>query len=173
MAAVQPNPAHRALAELEARGLLHGLITQNVDGLHRRAGSPDPVEVHGNLDRAVCLRCDGCVDRAELDGLLAGSDAAPACECGAPLKPGIVMFEEVLDVPTLWKAEGLARSADLLLCCGTSLEVHPVAGLAPLAVAEGGELAILTAGPTPYDDLAALRSAEPLAALLPAVCALL
>lgn len=173
MASVEPNPAHLALAELEARGYLHGLITQNVDGLHHRAGSRDPVEVHGNLDRAICLRCDARVERAELDRRLACGEGAPACDCGAPLKPGIVMFEEGLDMPTLERAEGLARSADLLLCCGSSLEVHPVAGLAPLAVDEGAALVILTAGPTPYDELATLRSAEPLAELLPATCALL
>jgi NAD-dependent deacetylase len=167
MTTVAPNPAHEALARLQAEGLLEGLVTQNVDGLHAAAGSPEPVEVHGSLDAAQCLACGARVPRAEVERRLAAAPGAPRCDCGAALKPGVVLFGELLPEAAIDAAFTLAEASDLLLCCGTSLEVHPVAGLPRLVLDRGGELAILSEGPTPYDGEARYRLRGPLAEVLP------
>lgn len=125
----EPNDAHVALAELERRGLVRTVVTQNIDGLHARAGSPDVVEVHGSIRTAVCLVC-GAVE--ELAALLAQLELPPPphCpECGAVLKPGVTLFGEPLPAGALERAAELAREADLMLVVGSSLEVWPVAGL--------------------------------------------
>jgi NAD-dependent protein deacetylase/lipoamidase len=172
MTRVAPNPAHEALARLERDGLLQALITQNVDGLHAASGSPDPVEVHGSLAAAVCPRCGARVERSEVEARLAAAPGAPLCTCGSPLKPGVVLFGELLPEAAVERAFALAEASDLILCCGTSLEVHPVAGLPGVVLERGGVLAILTDGPTPYDDEAAYRLHGPLAELLPRLAAL-
>ena len=153
----KPNAAHDALAELERRGLLSAVITQNIDRLHSLAGSRDVVEVHGSIATSVCLRCG---TTATLDAVLALlQDApAPACpSCGAILKPNVVMFGELLPAAAIDRAFELARSARLLLVVGSTLEVHPVAGLPFETIGAGGALAIVNRGPTALDELAELR----------------
>jgi NAD-dependent deacetylase len=151
LAQAEPNPAHHALAALEEAGLLQAVITQNVDGLHARAGSRDVVEVHGTIARARCLRCATVVDRGGLELPL------PHCpSCGAVLKPDVVMFGELLPPAAIDRATALARAAALLLVVGSSLEVWPVAGLPEETLAAGGALAVVNRDPTPYDGRAAL-----------------
>jgi len=154
-----PNGAHEALARMEAMGLLDGVITQNVDMLHRRAGSRELIEVHGSIATASCLCCPGPVELAEVRARLGReADGVPRCEhCRAPLKPDVVLFGELLDPRALGRAGELCAGADVLLCIGSSLEVHPVAGLPGATLASGGALAILTAGPTPLDGAATVR----------------
>jgi NAD-dependent deacetylase len=154
----RPNRAHAALVELERAGLLDAVITQNIDQLHRRAGTRNLVEVHGSIAHSSCLVCGlryelGDV-RARHEG---GADGVPRCDCGEPLKPGVVLFGEYLPVEAIARAEALAAGADLMLCVGSSLEVHPVAGLPETTLAAGGQIAILTQGPTPLDRRAAVR----------------
>ena len=155
----RPNAAHGALVAMEERGLLAGVITQNVDTLHRRAGTRELVEVHGSIASCSCPRCGGRIELAEARSrLLADADGVPRCElCDGPLKPGVVLFGELLPEAALARARALCEGAELLLCIGSSLEVHPVAGLPLLTLAAGGSVAILTQGPTPLDELAAVR----------------
>jgi len=155
----EPNGAHRALAAMEQRGLLDAVITQNVDMLHRRAGTHELVEVHGSIASCSCQSCRAIVALEEVGSRLErAADGVPRCaECAQPLKPDVVLFGEMLDEHTLERARELCRRADVLLCIGSSLEVHPVAGLPLITHAAGGELAILTQGPTPLDELAGVR----------------
>jgi NAD-dependent deacetylase len=150
----RPNGAHEALVELERRGRLDAVITQNIDRLHRRAGSRRLVEVHGSIASSSCLACGA---RYGLDDVMARLPAVPACDCGRPLKPDVVLFGELLPADALEQACELAAGADLLVCIGSSLEVHPVAGLPELTLRGGGRVAIVTQGPTPYDARAAVR----------------
>ena len=171
----QPNGAHRALVAMEEHGLLDAVITQNIDMLHRKAGTRELVEVHGSIASCSCLSCGGSVPLDEVRARVRGEmDGVPRCEsCGGPLKPDVVLFGEMLDVPTLERARSLCERADVLLCIGSSLEVHPVAGLPHIAHAAGGVVAILTQGPTPLDGIASVRLrgdvVEELDALLAAV----
>ncbi len=156
----QPNGAHRALVAMEERGLLDAVITQNIDMLHRKAGTRDLVEVHGSIASGSCLSCRA--DAVALEQVRARvaseADGVPRCsECGGPLKPDVVLFGEMLDARTLERARQLCEQADVLLCIGSSLEVHPVAGLPQITHAAGGAVAILTQGPTPLDELASVR----------------
>jgi len=154
----EPNDAHRALVTLERAGRLDAVVTQNIDRLHRRAGSADVVEVHGSVERSVCLSCPGEQTlEATLERLHADPDGIPRCDCGAPLKPGVVLFGEWLPEGALERAHQLAASADLLLCIGSSLEVQPVAQLPSVTRMNGGQVAILTQGPTPYDRRVAVK----------------
>jgi len=153
----QPNGAHRALAELERLGHLDALITQNIDGLHAAAGS-DPIEVHGSVATASCLACGASYDLGEVRARAeADPEAIPRCDCGRPLKPDVVLFGELLPEAAIERAYGLAARADLLLCVGSSLEVWPVAELPQVTLGGGGEIAIVTIGPTPYDSRAAVK----------------
>lgn len=155
----RPNGAHLALAELEAQGMLDGVVTQNIDTLHSAAGSRQVVEVHGSTATCSCLSCPGAVPvEAVRKRILTAADGVPGCEsCGAPLKPDVVLFGEMLDERALSRARTLCEGADVLLCIGTSLEVHPVAGLPLLTDASGGTVAILTQGLTPLDGIASVR----------------
>jgi NAD-dependent deacetylase len=155
----RPNGAHRALAQMEERGLLDGVITQNVDMLHRRAGTRELVEVHGSIASCSCPGCSVSVDLAEARERLASDpQGVPRCAlCGGPVKPDVVLFGELLAPAALRRARELCERADVLLCIGSSLEVHPVAGLPHLTRESGGALAILTQGATPLDDLAEVR----------------
>jgi NAD-dependent deacetylase len=158
----QPNGAHRALVALEERGLLDGVVTQNIDMLHRRAGTRELVEVHGSIATCSCPRCGeprGAVALAEVRGRLATDpEGVPRCAaCAGPLKPDVVLFGELLPAAELQRARELCEGAELLLCVGSSLEVHPVAGLPLLTREAGGAIAILTHGPTPLDELAEVR----------------
>jgi NAD-dependent deacetylase len=149
----EPNDGHRALAELEQRGWVRALITQNVDGLHARAGSREIVEVHGSLRDAVCLECGTRVPMEEAVALL----PAPRCpSCGRTLKPGVVMFGELLPVDGIERAFRLAAETPLLLVVGSSLEVFPVASLPEETLAAGGRLAVVNRGRTQFDVRAAV-----------------
>jgi NAD-dependent deacetylase len=153
-----PNDAHTGLAELERRGLLRAVVTQNIDLLHERAGSRDVIEVHGSIRSSTCPRCAASYALAEVVALLEAGHGAPRCvACGTVLKPGVVFFGEPLPEAAIDRAFALAREAALLLVVGSSLEVHPVAGLPDETLAAGGCLAIVNRGPTPYDALAELR----------------
>jgi NAD-dependent deacetylase len=148
----EPNGAHLALAELERRGLLAGVITQNIDGLHARAGTSDPIEVHGSIRTASCLACGASYPLAETRRRLGhDADGVPRCDCGAPLKPDVVLFGELLPEAAIERAQALAAGAGLMLAVGSSLEVHPVAGLPAVTLQSGGHLVLITQGPTPYD----------------------
>jgi NAD-dependent deacetylase len=155
----RPNGAHMALVELERRGKLDAVITQNVDMLHRAAGTRELVEVHGSIAGCTCPRCDTSVALEEARRRLrAAHDGFPRCdECGAALKPDVVLFGELLPEAALEHARALCERAEVLLCVGSSLEVHPVAGLPLLTRAAGGAVAIVTQGPTPLDEFAAVR----------------
>ena len=153
----EPNAAHLAIAELERRGLVAAVVTQNIDLLHERAGSRDVVEVHGSI--RTCS-CPGCGLRQPLERVLAllGESPAPRCpECERVLKPDVVFFGELLPAAAIDRAYELARAAGLLLVVGSALEVHPVAALPLEALQAGGRLAIVNRGATPYDTRADLR----------------
>jgi NAD-dependent deacetylase len=155
----QPNAVHRALVTLEAQGMLDGVITQNVDMLHRRAGTRELVEVHGSIEHCSCLQCGGRVALGEARARLEADErGVPRCErCAEPLKPDVVLFGEMLPAAAIARAQELCGSADLLMCIGSSLEVHPVADLPLLTLTTGGQIAIITEGQTPLDDLAIVR----------------
>jgi NAD-dependent deacetylase len=154
----EPNDAHRALATLEERGLLDAVVTQNIDRLHRKAGTKELVEVHGTIDSSSCLRCGA---RYPLDDVRARLEAdmngVPRCDCGAPLKPDVVLFGEFLPEGALERAFALAAGADVLLCIGSSLEVYPIAQLPTLTRQAGGAVAIVTQGVTPFDAQCAVK----------------
>lgn len=153
-----PNGAHAALVELERRGHLDAVITQNVDRLHRTAGTGDLVEVHGSIATSSCLACSARYPLEEVqDRLAADPEGVPRCDCGRPLKPDVVLFGELLPPGTMERAWALAADADVLLCIGSSLEVHPVAQLPGVTQAAGGAVALITAGPTPWDRRAAVK----------------
>ena len=124
----EPNPAHRALAQLEQRGMLEAVITQNIDMLHRRAGSQRVVEVHGTIETGSCWNCQASYPLADVEPLF-DADGIARCSCGGPVKPDVVLFGEMLPEAAMLEAHALCERADLLLCVGTSLEVYPVAGL--------------------------------------------
>jgi len=154
---VEPNVGHLALAELERRGLVEAVVTQNVDGLHQRAASQAVVEVHGSIRSASCLECGERVSLEDVIAALMAAPAPPCPRCGAVLKPDVVMFGELLPAAAIARAIDLARGAGLLLVVGSSLEVHPAAGLPAETVTGGGALAIVNRGPTPFDHLASVR----------------
>ena len=153
----RPNAAHEVLAEMERRGLLEGVITQNIDRLHRAAGSEDVVEVHGSIATSSCRGCSASYGMEEVDELFDGEGIAICAACGEHVKPDVVLFGEMLPEAAMARAQRLAGGADLLLCIGSSLAVYPVAGLPGLTLERGGGLAIVTKGPTPYDADASLK----------------
>jgi NAD-dependent deacetylase len=154
----QPNAAHEALVELERRGLLSAVVTQNIDMLHRRAGTTDLVEVHGSIATSSCLEDRARYPLADVRERLAQDPAGvPRCDCGAPLKPDVVLFGEFLPEQAMSDAYALAREADLMLAIGSSLEVYPVASLPGVTLEAGGRLALITQGPTPYDNAADVK----------------
>ena len=153
----EPNGAHRALAELEARGLLDAVITQNIDRLHRTAGSQRVIEVHGSIETSSCTSCGESVSIEEVETLFTDHEIAVCRGCGGKVKPDVVLFGEFLPEGPMDEAQGLCEGCDLLICVGSSLEVYPVAGLPELTLGAGGKLAVLTKGPTPYDGEAHIR----------------
>jgi NAD-dependent deacetylase len=163
-----PNGAHRAIAELERRGLVSGVITQNIDGLHAAAGS-DPIEVHGSIRSASCLECGASYSLAETRA----RGEVPRCDCEAVLKPDVVLFGELLPERAMLQASALAQTAGLMLAVGSSLEVWPVAGLPEETLDAGGKLAIVTMGETPYDRYADVKLSGDVVAELEAVVAAL
>ncbi|MEW1906890.1 Sir2 family NAD-dependent protein deacetylase [Kitasatospora sp. NPDC085895] len=170
----EPNAGHLALVELERSGLPMRVLTQNVDGLHRRSGLPERkvLELHGTADRVQCVRCRLRTPMAEALARVDAGEPDPAClACGGVLKPCTVMFGEVLDERVLADAAAIAKACDLFLAVGTLLQVHPAAGLARVAVEHGARLIVVNADPTPYDDEAAEVIREPISQALPALVA--
>jgi NAD-dependent protein deacetylase/lipoamidase len=154
LADAKPNAAHLALADLERRGLVEAIVTQNVDRLHQAAGSVQVIEVHGSIRSASCMACGHTEYFERVVELL----PVPACaRCGEVLKPDVVMFGELLPEGAMERATELALGAGLVLVVGSSLEVYPVAGLADLA----GRLAIVNMGQTPYHGRAELTIDAP------------
>ena len=153
----EPNAGHRSLVELERRGKLHALITQNVDGLHVKAGSsPERViEIHGTVRDVVCLACG---ERAAMEKALArvrAGEEDPACRtCGGILKSATISFGQALVPQDLARAETAARRCDLMLAIGTKLSVYPIAGVVPAAKESGARVVIVNAEPTEMDALA-------------------
>jgi NAD-dependent deacetylase len=170
----RPNRAHEAVAELERRGLVRGVITQNIDRLHRMAGSSRVVEVHGSIEWSRCMICNGRVALAEVVERLAAGEGTPECAaCVTPLKPDVVLFGELLSDEAMADAQTLAAEADLMVCIGSSLTVYPVAGLPRLTLAAGGKVVLVTEGETPIDTEAELKLAGDVVDELEAVLAAL
>ncbi|MEW2248181.1 Sir2 family NAD-dependent protein deacetylase [Streptomyces sp. NPDC006975] len=166
----EPNAAHRAVVELERSGVPVRVITQNVDGLHQRAGMPDRkvLELHGSAHGVVCTRCHA---RGSMDDALArvdaGEDDPPCRECGGILKSATVMFGERLDPMVLGQAVAISKACQVFVAVGSSLQVQPAAGLAGVAADHGARLVIVNAEPTPYDELADEVVREPIGTALP------
>ena len=167
----EPNAGHRALAELDRAGRLRGLITQNVDGLHQAAGT-DPrhvIEVHGTVHQVACMSCGA---RTPTPGVLARLDEEPdprCTACGGIQKADTISFGQRLRADVLDAAVEAAGDCDVFLAVGTSLTVHPVAGLCGIALDNGTPLVIVNAEPTPYDEAAAAVLRDPIDEALPAL----
>ena len=157
---VQPNAAHKKLAELEAAGKLTAVITQNIDGLHQAAGSKNVLELHGSVHRNYCTRCRKGYDARYMKEAV----GIPLCECGGVIKPDVVLYEESLNGDTIEKAVEALQSADLLLIGGTSLAVYPAAGL--IQYFGGKRIVLLNRDVTPYDGRATLCIREPIGRVL-------
>jgi NAD-dependent deacetylase len=168
-----PNPAHEALAELERCGRLEAVITQNIDRLHRAAGTRELVEVHGSIATSSCTTCGSSWPLEQVEALFDDEGIAVCVACSGKVKPDVVLFGEMLPLAAIERARELAENADLMLCIGSSLEVYPAAGLPELTLQGGGRIAILTQGETPYDAEATVRLSGDLAEELPAVVAAL
>ncbi|MFG3228385.1 NAD-dependent deacetylase [Kitasatospora sp. NPDC048194] len=167
--AAEPNPGHRALVDLERSGLPLRVLTQNVDGLHQRAGLParKVLELHGTAREVQCASCRVTGPMEEALARVEAGEPDPACrECGGILRPRTVMFGENLDPQVLGQADAIARACDLFVAVGTSLQVFPVAALPYTAVESGAKLIILNAEPTPYDEAAAEVIREPISRAL-------
>jgi NAD-dependent deacetylase len=168
----QPNDGHRALVDLERGGRLRALVTQNIDGLHQRAGSsPEKViEVHGTIWDVQCLRCAARSPMAQvLARVDAGEDDPPCLRCGGILKSATISFGQRLDNDVLEAAGTAAHECDLFLAVGSSLTVRPATGLCDVAVAAGASLVVVNAQPTPYDDVADVVLRGPIGEILPAL----
>ncbi len=146
----QPNPAHQKLAELERAGKLTAVVTQNIDGLHQKAGSKTVYELHGSVHRNYCLKCHKMYS-AEF---MRDSTGVPRCDCGGVIKPDVVLYEEGLDQGTIMGAVEAIRHSDMMIVAGTSLAVYPAAGL--VNYYRGKRLVLINRSPTPLDSRADL-----------------
>ncbi len=152
----QPNAAHKKLAELEAAGKLRSVVTQNIDGLHQRAGSRRVWELHGSVHRNYCMRCG----KSYPVEFIRDSEGVPKCDCGGTIKPDVVLYEESLDSDVLQGALADIQQADMLIIGGTSLAVYPAASL--VRYYRGNKLVLINKSPTPYDSHANLLLAAPI-----------
>ncbi len=169
--AAHPNPAHTALAQLEADGKIHAVITQNIDNLHQMAGSKRVLEVHGHMRELTCVRCyhltpsQPLLEKYLADGLM------PVCEiCGGAMKPNVVLFGEMLPVSVMYEAENESKTCDVMLIAGSSLEVVPAADLPLVAKKNGAKLIIVNRTPTVMDTHATVVLREDVAVALPKIC---
>lgn len=156
----EPNRAHKALAKLEAEGRLKAVVTQNIDGLHQKAGSKEVMELHGSVLRNYCQRC------GKFHGIEAilHSNGIPKCECGGTIKPDVVLYEEGLDQHTIQKSVYHISNADVLIIGGTSLTVYPAAGL--IDYYNGNKLVLINKSVTPMDNRADLVISGPIGEVL-------
>lgn len=153
----KPNSAHYMLSELEKQGLLKGVITQNIDGLHHAAGSLNVHELHGSLRETICLNCGSLFDMKEVMGRVSLGENPPLCEkCGGVLKPNAVFFGEALPRDPWQEAVRLTKQCDLFVAIGSSLQVSPANTLPEIALSAGARLVIINLMPTPYDTEADL-----------------
>jgi NAD-dependent deacetylase len=169
----EPNAAHTALAAL-ARALDTWVLTQNIDGLHQRAGTPADrvLELHGTMHRAVCISCGDRTDMTRaLERVRAGEDDPPCERCGGLLKSATVMFGQPLDRVVFARAARAAEDCDLMLAVGSTLTVEPAASLCSVATDAGARLVIVNRDPTPYDALAEELISEPIATAIPRIVA--
>ena len=169
----EPNAGHRALAELEHRGRLHALITQNIDGLHQRAGNTagKVIEVHGTMREVMCMSCSWRGPMQDtLDRVRAGEIDPPCHRCGGILKSATISFGQPLVPSVIDRAFRVAAEADLLFAIGTSLQVYPIAAVVPEAKERGTRVVILNAEPTPFDTVADAVLNEPIGEVLPRLC---
>lgn len=146
----QPNAAHKALAKLEQAGKLKAVITQNIDGLHQKAGSKNVYELHGSVLRNYCMKCGKFYDVSAVKN----AEGVPICSCGGRIKPDVVLYEEGLDDTVIRKAVNAIDAADLMIVAGTSLVVYPAAGL--LRYFHGKHLVLINLSPTDADSHADL-----------------
>lgn len=156
----EPNRAHKALAKLEEQGKLKAVVTQNIDGLHQKAGSKEVMELHGSVLRNYCMRCGKFY---EIDAIL-HSNGVPECSCGGTIKPDVVLYEEGLDQRTIQKSVNYIANADMLIIGGTSLTVYPAAGL--IDYYHGNKLVLINKSVTPMDDRADLVISGPIGEVL-------
>lgn len=156
----KPNAAHLKLAEMERKGKLHGLVTQNIDGLHRAAGSRELFELHGCVHRNYCMDCGRLYDAQ----FILHSTGIPRCACGGVVKPDVVLYEEPLDEATARGAMRVISEADVLIVAGTSLNVYPAAGY--LSYFRGRDLVVINRDATPADADATLVLREPVGKVL-------
>ena len=177
--AARPNAGHRALVELERRGVLDTIVTQNIDGLHQQAGS-DParvVEIHGTMHETACLSCGDRRPMADTLARVAAGEEDPPClapdgrgsPCGGILKSATISFGQSLVAEDLARAEQAAAACDLLLAVGSTLSVYPAAGLVPTAFRAGAQVVIVNAQPTDYDPIAEVVLRDPIGEVLPAL----
>jgi NAD-dependent deacetylase len=166
----RPNEGHKAIVELERRGQLHALVTQNIDGLHQKAGNmPEKViEVHGSMHSVLCWDCNWTGPMLPaLERVRAGEEDPACAECGGILKSATILFGEGLRPGVMERAMQAAVEADLLIAVGTTLQVYPVAGVVPAAKEAGARLVILNADPTQFDRIADAVLHGPIGETLP------
>ena len=169
----EPNAGHRALVDLERGGRLLAVVTQNIDGLHQRAGSSPKVviEVHGTMRDVMCMSCSWRGDaRPVLERVRAGEEDPTCHRCGGILKSATISFGQPLVPDVINRAMRAAEHADVLLAIGTSLQVYPIAGAVPLAKAAGARIVIVNAEPTPFDDVADAVLRNRIGEVLPVLC---
>jgi NAD-dependent deacetylase len=166
----KPNPAHLSLAALEQAGLIHSIITQNIDMLHQKAGSKTVIEMHGTMQTLTCTQCYHQVEAAHHIDLFVDNGRLPRCEkCSSVLKPDVILFGEQLPQASWFKAQREARQCDLMLVVGSSLEVLPVAGLPMQALDRGAHLIIVNNAPTYLNVRADVVILEDAAVIIPAI----
>lgn len=168
-----PNAGHHALAALERRGKLHALVTQNIDGLHQRAGvsAGKVIEVHGTLHQVACLSCAWRGPMQEtLDRVRAGEEDPQCLTCGGLLKSDTISFGQQLIPEVIDRAMRVARESEVFIAIGTTLQVYPVAGAVPLALDAGARVVIINAGATQFDDVADAVVRLPIGEVLPGLC---
>ena len=169
----EPNAGHRALVDLERRGHLHALVTQNIDGLHQRAGNSAEkvIEVHGTMRDVMCMSCSWRGPMQDtLDRVRAGEDDPPCVRCGGILKSATISFGQPLVSSVISRAFRMASEADVLLAIGTSLQVYPIAAVVPEAKQRGARVVIINAEPTQFDEVADAVLNEPIGEVLPNIC---
>lgn len=165
----EPNPAHRALAELEEMGLLKAVITQNIDDLHQKAGSKRVLELHGNMRQATCLKCHKVVSTQDMMERFLEDGEVPNCSCGGLLKPNVVLIGDPLPKWVLLEAWGEAEKCDLMLVVGSSLQITPASEIPFVAKRHGARTIVFNYQPTPLDNQADVVIHEDVAEVMPRV----